>query len=139
MAQDDQNGHAVVEKEYATLGSGEGPGPDESVSTKRLIALIVGPAFALLLLFLPAPEGMKLEAWRLVALAVWMIVWWLGEAVPIPATALLPIPMMPLLGIAEMKPVAANYGHTLIFLFLGGFLLATAMQRWGLSAQTHRS
>ncbi|MBT3905637.1 MAG: DASS family sodium-coupled anion symporter [Rhodospirillaceae bacterium] len=132
MAEDDQDGHAVVEEEYATLGIGEGPGPDESVSTKRLIALIAGPAFAVLLLFLPAPEGMKPEAWRLVALAVWMIVWWLGEAVPIPATALLPIPMMPLLGIAKMKPVAANYGHTLIFLFLGGFLLAAAMQRWGL-------
>ena len=48
------------------------------------------------------------EAWRLVALAAWMVIWWLGEAVPIPATALLPIPMMPLLGIAKMKPVAAN-------------------------------
>jgi sodium-dependent dicarboxylate transporter 2/3/5 len=72
------------------------------------------------------------EAWRLAALASWMVIWWLGEAVPIPATALLPIPMMPLLGIGEIQAVTANYGHTLIFLFLGGFLLAAAMQRWGL-------
>ncbi len=61
-----------------------------------------------------------------------MIVWWLGEAVPIPATALLPIAAMPLLGIGEIDSVSANYAHPLIFLFLGGFLLAAAMQRWGL-------
>ena len=126
------NTPTTVEKEYAVLGEGEGPVPAEPVSGKRLTALIAGPALAVVLLLLPAPEGMTPEAWRLVALAVWMVIWWLGEAVPIPATALLPIPMMPLLGIAEMTPVAANYGHTLIFLFLGGFLLAAAMQRWGL-------
>ena len=61
-----------------------------------------------------------------------MVFWWLGEAVPIPATALLPIPMMPIFGIADMTSVGANYGHPLIFLFMGGFLLAAAMQRWGL-------
>ncbi len=132
MPQDRDDGQNAVEEEYAVLGSGEGPGPDGPLSSKRLIALIAGPALAILILLLPAPAEMKLEAWRLVALAVWMVIWWLGEAVPIPATALLPIPMMPLLGIAKMKPVAANYGHTLIFLFLGGFLLAAAMQRWGL-------
>ena len=132
MAQDKHDGHGVVEEEYGVSGEGEGSPTRQPMSRKRLVALIAGPALALVLLFLPAPEGMKPEAWRLVALAVWMVVWWLGEAVPIPATALLPIPMMPLLGIAKMKPVAANYGHTLIFLFLGGFLLAAAMQRWGL-------
>lgn len=122
----------TVEDEYDVLGEGEGPSAKEPIPAKRLIALLAGPLAAIVLLVLPAPEGMSLEAWRLVALAAWMVIWWLGEAVPIPATALLPIPMMPLLGIAEMKPVAANYGHTLIFLFLGGFLLAAAMQRWGL-------
>jgi hypothetical protein len=97
MAQDKRDGHDSVEKEYATLGGGEGPAPEQPLPTKRLIALIAGPALAVLLFFLPAPEGMNREAWRLVALAVWMVVWWLGEAVPIPATALLPILMMPLL------------------------------------------
>ncbi len=119
-------------REQSEPGEGEGPATDKPTSTTRLVALVAGPALTLLLLLMPAPQEMSLEAWRLVALAAWMIVWWLGEAVPIPATALLPIPMMPLLGIADMKPVAANYGHTLIFLFLGGFMLATAMQRWGL-------
>jgi solute carrier family 13 (sodium-dependent dicarboxylate transporter), member 2/3/5 len=104
----------------------------EPLTNKRLIALIAGPVLAVLLLLIPAADDMIPEAWRMVALATWMVVWWLGEAIPIPATALLPIPLMPLLGIAGMKPVAANYGHPLIFLFLGGFLLAAAMQRWGL-------
>ncbi|MHA1108188.1 MAG: SLC13 family permease, partial [Alphaproteobacteria bacterium] len=130
--QEERDGHDAVEQEYAVLGEGEGPAPTQPLSRKRLITLIAGPVLAVLLLLLPAPEEMKPEAWRLVALAVWMVVWWLGESIPIPATALLPIPMMPLFGIASMKPVAANYGHTLIFLFLGGFLLAAAMQRWGL-------
>ena len=132
MAQDKRDDNDPVDREYAVLGEGEGSAPAQALPTKRLIALVAGPALAILLLFLPAPEGMKPEAWRLVALAVWMVVWWLGEALPIPATALLPIPMMPLLDIGKMGPVAANYAHTLIFLFLGGFLLAAAMQRWGL-------
>jgi sodium-dependent dicarboxylate transporter 2/3/5 len=132
MAQGERDGHDSVEEEYSVLGEGEGPTPMQPLSQKRFLALLAGPALAIVFLLLPAPDDMKPEAWRLVALAVWMVVWWLGEAVPIPATALLPIPMMPLLGIDKMKPVAANYGHPLIFLFLGGFLLAAAMQRWGL-------
>ncbi len=106
--------------------------PAQQLSAKRLIALIAGPVLTAVLLMLPAPDAMTPEAWRLVALAVWMVAWWIGEAVPIPATALLPIPLMPLLDIVAIGPVAANYGHPLIFLFLGGFLLAAAMQRWGL-------
>ena len=104
----------------------------ESMPVARLITLIAGPVVALILWFLPAPQEMPAEAWRLVSLASWMVIWWLGEAVPIPATALLPIPLMPLWGIDDMRPVAANYAHPLVFLFLGGFLLAAAMQRWGL-------
>ena len=119
-------------QEYDVLREGEGPCASNPVPKKRLIALICGPVIAILLLLIPAPENMMPEAWRLVSLATWMVIWWLGEAIPIPATALLPIPMMPLFGIAQMKPVAANYGHPLIFLFLGGFILAAAMQRWGL-------
>lgn len=112
-----------LEEEYGALGEGEGPAPVEPIPRKRLVALVAGPAAAIALALLPAPEGMALEAWRLVALAAWMVIWWLGEAVPIPATALLPIPMMPLLGIEKMQPVAANYGHTLIFLFWVAFCL----------------
>ena len=115
-------------------GTPPGRGADAAspLGGKRLGALVGGPLLALGVLLAPAPEGMAPEAWRMVALAAWMVAWWLGEAVPIPATALLPIPLMPLLGIADIKPVTASYAHPLIFLFLGGFVLAAAMQRWGL-------
>ncbi len=102
------------------------------VSGLRLLGLLGGPIVAGLILMSSAPEGMALPAWHLVAMACWMVIWWLTEAIPIPATALLPIVVMPLLEIDNIKPVAANYGHPLIFLFLGGFLLAAAMQHVGL-------
>ncbi|OEY68067.1 anion transporter [Marinobacter sp. X15-166B] len=102
------------------------------MSGLRLLGLLGGPVVAVLVLLTAAPEGMPLIAWHLVAMASWMVIWWLTEAIPIPATALLPIVMMPLLGIDQIQPVAANYGHPLIFLFLGGFLLAAAMQHVGL-------
>lgn len=104
----------------------------EPLGGMRLGGLVAGPVIALLLLILPAPEGMEPEAWRMVAVALWMVVWWLTEAVPIPATALLPLVLMPLLGLMEMQETAARYAHPLIFLFFGGFLLAAAMQRVGL-------
>lgn len=63
---------------------------------------------------------------------VWMGIWWLTEAVPIYATALLPVAVFPLLGIADMKAASSPYANPLIFLFMGGFLLALSMQKWGL-------
>jgi len=66
------------------------------------------------------------------AVAVWMAVWWLTEAIPVYATALLPLALLPLAGATTMKAAATPYAHPLIFLFLGGFLIAVAMQRWGL-------
>lgn len=67
-----------------------------------------------------------------VALMVWMAAWWLSEAVDVAVTALLPVALFPLLGIADIKTAAAPYASDLIFLFLGGFLIALAMQRWRL-------
>ena len=66
------------------------------------------------------------------ATGAWMATWWLTEAIPIPATALLPIALLPTLGRMKVGAVTAPYGHPLIFLFMGGFILSLAMQRWGL-------
>ncbi len=128
----EDSGQNTVQSEYASTGEGEGATIAAAIPLKSLIALIAGPLSAIVILLLPAPEAMPPAAWRQVALAAWMMIWWLGEAVPIPATALLPIAMMPLFGIADMKSVTSSYGDPLVFLFLGGFLLAAAMQRWGL-------
>ncbi|MEF8733327.1 MAG: DASS family sodium-coupled anion symporter [Candidatus Accumulibacter meliphilus] len=114
------------------MDEGEGPQASIPISRTRLAAIVAGPVLMCVLLALPAPASLSAEAWRLVALAAWMVTWWMFEAVPVPVTALLPIPAMPLLHIGKEGAVAANYGNPLIFLFLGGFLIATAMQRWGL-------
>ncbi len=66
------------------------------------------------------------------ALAVWMAIWWMTEAVELYATALLPLVALPLAGASPVREAAAPYAHELIFLFMGGFLIALAMQRWGL-------
>ena len=66
------------------------------------------------------------------ALAAWMAVWWMTEAVELYATALLPLVALPMTGAAPVRAAAAPYAHELIFLFMGGFLIALAMQRWGL-------
>ena len=102
------------------------------ISSFRIGAIFLGPLATLLISMLPAPSSLTPEAWMLVALTGWMVVWWMTEAAPVAITALLPIPMMPLLGISGQKAVAASYGNPLIFLFLGGFLIAAAMQKWGL-------
>ncbi len=66
------------------------------------------------------------------ALAVWMAVWWMTEAIEIYATTLLPLAILPLTGATPVRQAAAPYAHELIFLFMGGFIIALAMQRWGL-------
>jgi sodium-dependent dicarboxylate transporter 2/3/5 len=98
----------------------------------RWIGLILGPALALALQLLPSPEGLSPEAWRLVSLAVLMVVWWVSEAIPIAATALLPLAVLPLIGAASIKDAAAPYADPIVFLFIGGFILAACVERWRL-------
>ncbi len=78
----------------------------------------------------PVPFGAAGRATA--AVAAWMAIWWLCEAIPVYATALLPLVLLPLLGAVPMRAAAAPYAHELIFLFMGGFLIALAMERWGL-------
>ena len=100
--------------------------------TVRLVGLVLGPAACAVLLVLPVPEGLSPAGWHTAALAVWMALWWATEAIPLAVTALLPLVLLPLLGVAGIASAAAPYANPLIFLFLGGFLVALAMQRWNL-------
>ncbi len=81
---------------------------------------------------LPAPHGLSEEAWLASGLALAMALWWLTEALPLAVTALMPLAFAPLLGVMEMRDVATYYSHPLIILFLGGFLLAKAIEKQGL-------
>ncbi len=97
------------------------------------LMLLLGPAIMLLTVLIDPPfAGMSVEAWRTAGLAFWMASWWISEAVPIPAASLLPLLVVPLAGIANIKAASAPYAHPLIFLFLGGFLISIAMERWNL-------
>lgn len=107
---------------------------NEGVSSdlRQRLGLMGGPLLFLVLLFMPTPEGMTVEAQRVAAIAALMASWWISEAIPIPATSLLPIALFPLLGVMPTAQATLPYANHLIFLFMGGFIIALAMQRWHL-------
>ena len=96
----------------------------------QLAGLIGGPVSVTLLFF--AVGSTSSLAWSVAAIGLLMAVWWMTEAVPLATTALLPLVLFPILGISSFETTATSYAHPLIFLFLGGFMLARAMERWGL-------
>jgi sodium-dependent dicarboxylate transporter 2/3/5 len=98
----------------------------------RWVGLILGPALALGLQAMPPPSGLSPEAWAVVSLAVLMVTYWVTEAIPISATALIPLVALPLIGAASMKDAAAPYADPIVFLFIGGFMLAACVERWRL-------
>ncbi len=103
-----------------------------SFSMRSQIGLFLGPALFVLILLLPTPEALSPEAHRVGAIAVLMAVWWVTEALPIAATALIPISLFPLLGVMPTGSVTAQYANQIIYLFIGGFFIAVTMERWNL-------
>jgi len=98
----------------------------------RYLSFLSGPAIAVLMLVVGPLGGMSETAWRTAAVGVLMVVWWVTESVPIAATALLPLVLLPLLGIANINAAAAPYANPVIYLFFGGFVLAAAFEGCGL-------
>lgn len=98
----------------------------------RSVGLILGPALLVVMLVVGPQGTIEPTAWRAGAVAMLMAVWWMTEPIPIPVTALLPLALFPLFDIVDIKDAARPYAHPLVFLFLGGFLIALAMQRWNL-------
>ena len=101
--------------------------PMDSMPPTQRIGLILGPVLFALVLVLPAPGGLSPEGMRTAAVAVLMATWWMTEAIPIPATAMLPLPLFPILGVLDMAGVAAPYANELIFLFLAVMILPPAL------------
>ncbi len=101
-------------------------------SLRQKVGLFMGLALFFLVLVMPLPEGMSLPASRVAAVALLMACFWMAETVPIPATGILPIFLFPLLDVMPTADVTLSYGNQILFLFMGGFLIAVAMQKWNL-------
>ena len=99
---------------------------------KKTIVFFLGIGLFVAVLLMPAPEGMSPVGKRAAAVALLMASWWIGEVLPIPATSIIPLALYPLLGILKSTETARCYGNQNIFLFLGGFFIAMAMQKWNL-------
>lgn len=95
--------------------------------TKKL-GLILGPIVFLVFLNLPF-DVVSEKGDMVIAVALWMLFWWITEAVSISVTALLPLLLFPLLEILPMAEVGANYGSPIVFLFFGGFVMALALEK----------
>ena len=105
----------------------------EKIFTRRQrVGFLTGIPLFLLILLLPAPDGMSVEAKKTCAVTFLMAFWWITEALPIPATALLPLVLFPLLKVDSAQEISRQFGDRNIFLFMGGFFLAAAIEKCGL-------
>lgn len=95
-------------------------------------ALVAGPLFLLLAVLLSDWVVLQPTAWKVLGLALWMITWWIFEVVPIPVTALLPMVILPLTGVFTIRDATAPYASPIIFLFMGGFLIALGLEKYNL-------
>jgi len=105
---------------------------DPTKKSIRPVTVLAGAILGMGVIMSPPPEGIPPEAWKVLGVALWMAFWWLTEALPVSVTALLPLIVFPPLGIFSFKASAAPYAHPLIFLFMGGFIIAKAIEAWNL-------
>ncbi|ELZ18557.1 anion transporter [Haloterrigena salina JCM 13891] len=144
----DPGDNTAADARTAADGSGSGDGPGDggdrgddgsspfdvggTYDLRQRIGFVLGPLLFALIFLSPTPDGLSAAGKAVAAVTAWVAVWWMSEAIPIPATSLLPIVLFPLTGALPVADTTPSYGHPLIFLFMGGFFLAMAMQRWGL-------
>jgi len=100
--------------------------------SKKNIGLFLGPLLFIILYFFITPENLSQRGLAIAASTIWIAIWWTTEAFPIAATSLLPIILFPLTGGLSMKETVLGYSHPIIYLFIGGFILAIAIEKWNL-------
>ena len=100
--------------------------------TKEIIGLISGPILFLIIINILPCDGLSYHGHQLLGITIWMAIWWVLEVIPMAMTALLPLVLFPICGFADMKSLSSSYAHPILFLFIGGFILATAIEKWQL-------
>jgi sodium-dependent dicarboxylate transporter 2/3/5 len=114
-------------------GDDEGSAFDvDGYGLRNRVGLVLGPLLFAAILLAPSPQGLSPAGQAVGATTAWVATWWITEAIPIPATSLLPIVLFPATGAIDVDATTAPYASTYIFLFMGGFFIAMAMQRWDL-------
>ena len=99
---------------------------------RKNLILLLGPMLGLLTGWVLAYQGLPQPIWWTAGVTVWVALWWITEAIPIPVTSLLPLVLLPLTGGLGLEAAGAAFGNKIIFLYLGGFLLAIAIEKWNL-------
>ncbi len=110
----------------------ESPSAPAPLGRVRVAGLLLGVAGFAALQLMPPPAGLSEAGWDTASVALWMALWWVTEAIPLSATALVPLLALPLLGAVPVRDAAIPYANPIILLLLGGFILALGMQRWNL-------
>jgi sodium-dependent dicarboxylate transporter 2/3/5 len=99
---------------------------------KGKIGLILGPLSFLIILLFFHPKGLSTPANAVLASVSWIAIWWITEALPIAVTALLPIVLFPLTNGMSLSETTQSYGHKYVYLYIGGFIIAIAIEKWKL-------
>ena len=106
--------------------------PSMQNSALKKLGFVLGPLLFVLTLLIFHPEGLSKEANAVLATTLWVAVWWILEVVPIAVTAMLPIILFPITGALKISETTASYGYKYVFLYIGGFILAIAIEKWNL-------
>jgi solute carrier family 13 (sodium-dependent dicarboxylate transporter), member 2/3/5 len=101
-------------------------------STRGRIGLVLGPLLFALVYFLPVLTGLDDPPRAVLAVTLWVATWWVTEALPIPATSLMPVFLLPITGGADERTATMAYGNPIVFMYMGGFTIALAIQKWDL-------